>query len=75
MMITKRDEKNPSVAFLGPRGTYSQAAVIGHFGSGCELLECAGIEDVFAAVEGCRANFGVVPVENSTEGAINNTHD
>ena len=74
-MITKLDGKNPSVAFLGPRGTYSQAAVIGHFGSTCELFECASIEDVFAAVEGCRADFGVVPVENSTEGAINNTQD
>jgi chorismate mutase/prephenate dehydratase len=63
------------VAFLGPRGTYSQAAVIEHFGSTCELLECAGIEDVFAAVEEHYADFGVVPVENSTEGAINNTQD
>ncbi|HAT27058.1 MAG TPA: prephenate dehydratase [Gammaproteobacteria bacterium] len=74
-MITKLDEKNLSVAFLGPRGTYSQAAVIEHFGSTCELLECAGIEDVFAAVEEHYADFGVVPVENSTEGAINNTQD
>lgn len=63
------------VAYLGPKGTFSQAAVIQHFGEGVQLLECPTIDDVFSAVDKKLADFGVVPVENSTEGAINNTQD
>lgn len=64
-----------TVAFLGPYGTFSQAAVIKHFGDGCKLLPCATIDDVFTAVADKAAEFGVVPVENSTEGPVNNTQD
>lgn len=67
--------KQSTVAFLGPYGTFSQAAVINHFGNECKLHPCATIDDVFTAVEGQAAEFGVVPVENSTEGPVNNTQD
>lgn len=63
------------VAFLGPLGTFSQAAVDRHFGPDAAKLSVATIDDVFAEVEAGRARFGVVPVENSTEGAVNNTQD
>lgn len=67
--------QNLKVAFLGPLGTYSQAAVIAHFGEEIALHNCNSIDDVFVAVENSVADYGVVPVENSTEGAINNTQD
>lgn len=63
------------IAYLGPQGTYSQLAALEYFGDDAQLLHCGSIDDVFAAVEGCDADFGVVPVENSTEGAVNNTQD
>ncbi len=63
------------VAFLGPLGTFSQAAVDKHFGPDVTKLSVATIDDVFVEVESGRACFGVVPVENSTEGAVNNTQD
>ncbi len=63
------------IAYLGPEGTYSQLAALEFFGDGAELLDCASIDDVFAAVENRQVAYGVVPVENSTEGAINNTQD
>ena len=63
------------VAYLGPRGTFSQAAVLAHFADNCELHECSSIDEVFRAVEEDIVNYGVVPVENSTEGAVNNTQD
>ena len=63
------------VAYLGPEGTYSQLAAMEFFGAGVELVDCASIDDVFIAVEEGRVSYGIVPVENSTEGAINNTQD
>ena len=63
------------IAYLGPEGTYSQLATFEFFGSDAPLLNCASIDDVFAAVENRQVAYGVVPVENSTEGAINNTQD
>ena len=62
-------------AYLGPEGTYSQLAAMEFFGAGVELVDCASIDDVFIAVEEGRVSYGIVPVENSTEGAINNTQD
>ncbi len=68
---------NPSdaVAYLGPPGTFSQEAALRQFGADCPLLECRAIDEVFAAVENANAAFGVAPIENSTEGAVNNTQD
>ena len=64
-----------SVAYLGPEGTYTQAAVIKHFGQAVNSLDVKTIADVFRVVERGKAHFGVVPVENSTEGVITHTLD
>ena len=63
------------IAYLGPEGTFSQAAVIKHFGKTPNLQPCRNIEDVFSCVETKQTRFGLVPIENSTEGAVNNTQD
>jgi chorismate mutase/prephenate dehydratase len=63
------------VAFLGPEGTFSQAAVIKHFGSSARALPLSAIDEVFHEVEGGVADFGVVPIENSSEGTVNHTLD
>ena len=63
------------IAYLGPEGTFSQAAVIKHFGKKSNLQPCRNIEDVFSCVETKQTRFGLVPIENSTEGAVNNTQD
>jgi chorismate mutase/prephenate dehydratase len=63
------------VAFLGPEGTFTQAAVLKHFGHSVRALSLATSDEVFHEVEGGVADFGVVPIENSTEGSVNNTLD
>ncbi len=63
------------VAFLGPEGTFSQAAVLKHFGHSVRTLAAPSIEEAFHDVEAGIADFGVVPVENSTEGSVSNTLD
>jgi chorismate mutase / prephenate dehydratase len=63
------------VAFLGPAGTFSQSAVLKHFGHSVRSLAAPSIEEVFHDVEAGIADFGVVPVENSTEGTVSNTLD
>ncbi len=63
------------IAFLGPEGTFSQSACFKHFGHAIRHMPLNTIEDVFAEVEQRHADFGVVPIENSTEGAVNNTLD
>lgn len=63
------------VAYLGPEGTFSQAAALKHFGLGAHSLAVSTIADVFSAVESGRTDYGVVPIENSTEGAVNATQD
>ncbi len=63
------------VAFLGPEGTFSQQAVFKHFGHSVRALPLPAINDVFEEVQAAHADFGVVPVENSTEGAVNHTLD
>jgi chorismate mutase/prephenate dehydratase len=68
-------EKRVTVAYLGPAGTFSEQAVYQQFGHAVEGLPCVSIDEVFRAAEAGTADFGVVPVENSTEGAINRTLD
>jgi len=68
-------EQPLTVAFLGPAGTYSESASRKHFGSAPTLQPCAAIDDVFRAVESGNAHYGVVPVENSTEGAVGRSLD
>lgn len=63
------------VAYLGPRGTFSQTAAIKHFGHAVETVESASIDEVFRSVEAGAADYGVVPVENSSEGAVGRTLD
>ncbi|MEK0435071.1 MAG: prephenate dehydratase, partial [Pseudomonadota bacterium] len=68
-------EKRVTVAYLGPAGTYSEQAVWQQFGQAVEGLPCVSIDEIFRSVEAGTAEFGVVPVENSTEGAVNRTLD
>ena len=63
------------VAFLGPEGTFTQTAVLTHFGHSVRALPLASIDEVFHEVEAANADFGVVPIENSTEGTVNHTLD
>ena len=64
-----------TVAYLGPQGTYTQAAVVKHFGQAVNSMDVKTIGDVFSVVEQGRAHFGVIPIENSTEGVITHTLD
>lgn len=68
-------ERRVTVAYLGPAGTYSEQAAYHHFGSAIEGIACTSIDEVFRAAEAGTADFGVVPIENSTEGTINRTLD
>jgi len=68
-------EQPLNIAYLGPQGTFSEAAAIKHFGHATQGMACASIDDVFRAVERGEAHYGVAPVENSTEGAVNRTLD
>jgi chorismate mutase/prephenate dehydratase len=63
------------VAFLGPEGTFTQTAVLTHFGHSVRALPLVSIDEVFHEVEAANADFGVVPIENSTEGTVNHTLD
>jgi chorismate mutase/prephenate dehydratase len=63
------------IAFLGPEGTFTQAAALKHFGHSVGTLPVASIADVFQEVETGSCDYGVVPVENSTEGVVSHTLD
>lgn len=75
MSISLAAEMPLTVAYLGPEGTYTQAAVVKHFGNAVKCVDVKTIGDVFRVVEQRKAQFGVVPVENSTEGVITHTLD
>ncbi|HEX4986490.1 MAG TPA: prephenate dehydratase [Burkholderiales bacterium] len=64
-----------AVAGLGPRGTFSEQAVVKHFGAQSPVVLCNSIDEVFRQVEAGSVGYGVVPVENSTEGAVGRTLD
>ena len=68
-------EKPLSVAYLGPEGTYSQAAALKHFGQSAIPIGQSSIHKVFRHVESRECDYGVVPVENSTEGMVGQTLD
>jgi len=68
-------EQKLSVSYLGPPGTYSHSAVTRHFGDFVVAEPCASIDEVFRAAEGGRTDYAIVPVENSTEGAVGRTLD
>ncbi len=68
-------ERPLKVAYLGPAGTFSESASRKHFGHAPEFIPVASIDEVFRIVEAGNADYGVVPVENSTEGAVGGTLD
>jgi chorismate mutase/prephenate dehydratase len=68
-------EEPLKVGYLGPEGTFSQTATFKHFGHSVRALALSSVEEVFHEVEAGLADFGVVPVENSTEGSVNHTLD
>jgi chorismate mutase/prephenate dehydratase len=68
-------EQPVRVAYLGPEGTFTQAAALKHFGHACVAVPMAAIDEVFREVAAGAVNYGVVPVENSTEGVVNHTLD
>jgi chorismate mutase / prephenate dehydratase len=68
-------EQPLKIAFLGPEGTFTQTAALKHFGHSVHTLPLAAIDEVFREVEAGSAHYGVVPVENSTEGVVNHTLD
>src|SRR5699024_8186443 len=68
-------EKPITVAYLGPEGTYTQAAVYKHFGHAVRALPLDAIDEIFSEVEAGNADYCVVPVENSTEGVVTHTLD
>lgn len=63
------------VAYLGPRATFTHMACMQKFGSSAQYVPVHSIKEVFSEVERGRANFGVVPIENTTEGVVNHTLD
>ncbi len=68
-------EKKVAIAYLGPPVTYTHQAAQKKFGSSVDYTACSGISDVFREVESGSSDYGVVPIENSTEGAVNHTLD
>jgi chorismate mutase/prephenate dehydratase len=68
-------EEPLQIAFLGPEGTFTQAAALKHFGKSIHSIPLRAIDEVFREVEAGSADYGVVPVENSTEGVVNHTLD
>jgi len=68
-------EQQLRISYLGPAGTFSHTAVSRHFGDLVEAEPCASIDEVFRAAEAGQTDYAVVPVENSTEGAVGRTLD
>lgn len=68
-------EKPLSIGFLGPEATFTHLAALGKFGHGSQYVPKTSIPDIFHDVETERVDYGVVPIENSTEGAVNHTLD
>ena len=64
-----------SVAYLGPEGTWSHQAARARFGDSIELIACPSFRDVFRAVEKQQAQYGVVPIENSSDGSVSQAMD
>ena len=63
------------VAYLGPEGTFTHQATLRHFGNSAEITPCDNITEVFRVVESGQSEYGVVPVENSTDGALTHPLD
>ncbi len=70
MSAARALEAPTRVAYLGPAGTFSEEAALGYFGSSIVRVPCASFDEVFRSTTAGAADFGVVPVENNTEGAV-----
>lgn len=68
-------ERRPKIAYLGPEATFTHLAALKKFGSQVEYIPCNSITDIFRDVEAERSDYGVVPIENSTEGIVSHTLD
>jgi chorismate mutase / prephenate dehydratase len=68
-------EQELRIAYLGPEGTFTHAAVLKHFGGAVEPVAVTSIPEVFREVAAGASDYGVVPVENSLEGSVNQTLD
>lgn len=75
MSLCRSMEEPLTIAYLGPEGTFSEEAALKRFGNMVTALPCTSIDEVFRKVESRGAGYGVVPVENSTEGAVGRTLD
>jgi chorismate mutase / prephenate dehydratase len=68
-------EKTVVIAYLGPKATFTHLAALKRFGASVSYMACSSITDVFLEVEKDNADYGVIPIENSIEGAISHTLD
>ena len=68
-------EQPLKIAFLGPEGTFTESAALKHFGHSVSTVPMSSIPDVFNSVDSGHADYGLVPVENSTEGVVSHTLD
>lgn len=68
-------EQPLKIAYLGPEGTFTQSAALKHFGHSVSTVPMSSIPDVFNSVDSGHADYGLVPVENSTEGVVSHTLD
>lgn len=75
LSVSRSQKGQLNIAYLGPEGTFTHLAARKKFGKKCRYLPAEGISDVFYEIEKGKADFGVVPVENSTEGVVNHTLD
>ncbi|MCE5299757.1 MAG: prephenate dehydratase [Spirochaetia bacterium] len=75
LSVSRKLQKKLSVAYLGPLASYSNEAAVKRFGSMTQYMPFNSIKDVFDEVEKGNADYGCVPIENSTEGAVNYTFD
>ena len=63
------------VSYLGPKGSFSEIALLNYFDNNVEPIPLVSIADVFESIEKNKSDYGIIPIENSIEGSINNTHD
>ncbi len=63
------------VSYLGPKGSFSEIALLNYFDNNAEPIPSVSIADVFESIEKNKTDYGIIPIENSIEGSINNTHD
>lgn len=75
MSVCLAQQEPLKIAYLGPEGTFTQQAVNRHFGHSVRAFGVGGLDDVFTQVEAAEADFGVVPVENSSQGIVSHTLD